>query len=211
MVHIRLGIQHFVSSSATTKPVEHQKVNIHLTKRSQIFIANVYLPHIILTTPPTTKMTSHGSIIYQRNPASSVWKSILLRVPEMIMSLLTVGARRFTTGWKHTKRFCLTMVFQWFFRKPRGVIIVLESVRRMSRWSIRLKLIAPHVKPFQMSAQTTSCCCLSWVRSLKRSVAIPEDAPSTPKRIGFYSTNALTTYSCSVISRVSVQALGGLL
>ena len=117
---------------------------------------------------------------------------MLITVPEMIMSLQTLGVRRFTTGWKHTQGLYSTMVVQ---REPQGVTKVLESMSRMSCWSIWLWLIASHEKPFQILTQTTSHCCLSGIRTLWWSVSIPEDAPTTPKRIGLSSTNALITVS----------------
>ena len=58
---------------------------------------------MVLATPSTTKMTSHGSNIYQTSLASSEETSMVITVPGMIMSLLTLEARRFTTGWKHTQ------------------------------------------------------------------------------------------------------------
>ena len=75
--------------------------------------------------------------------------------------------------------------------KPRDVTKVLESVR----WSSRLLLIASHGEPFQSSAQTTSSCCLSLVRTLRWSITIPEDVPTTLKRVGFSFTNASTAVS----------------
>ena len=47
-------------------------------------------PHIILNTTPSTKMISHGSIIHQKNPASSVGTSMLITVPGMMMYLQTL-------------------------------------------------------------------------------------------------------------------------
>ena len=63
-------------------------------------------PHIVLTTPPTNKMTSRGSIIYQNSLASSVGNLMLITVPGMIMCLQTLRAWHFTIGWKHTQGFC---------------------------------------------------------------------------------------------------------
>ena len=54
-------------------------------------------------------------------------------------------------------------------------------------------VIASHGKPLQRLTQTTSRCCLSGIRTVSWSVAIPEDDPITPKRIGLYSTNASLT------------------
>ena len=121
--------------------------------------------HIVLATPPTTKMTSHGSINYQKSMASSEWTSMPIAVTGMTISLQTLVARRFTTGWKHTKRLCKMMVLQ---HEQRGLPKVLESLRRMSRWCIRLCLIASHGKQFQNLAQTTYRCCLCGIRTVER-------------------------------------------
>ena len=59
---------------------------------------------------------------------------------------------------------------------------VLESVCRM----FRLWLIASHGKPFQNLAQTTSCWCLSGIRTLRWSVTLQEDAPTSPKQNGLF-------------------------
>ena len=64
-------------------------------------------PHIILATPPTTKMTSHGSIICQKCLTSSMGTSMLITVTGMIMASQTLVARRTTTGWM-----CYTLVTQ---------------------------------------------------------------------------------------------------
>ena len=80
-------------------------------------------------------------------------------------------------------------------RETRGMIKALESVRQMSRLSIRLWLTASHGKSFQNSAQTTFRCCLSGMSTLGWSVPMPEDDPASPNRIGSSSVNALTSVS----------------
>ena len=47
-------------------------------------------PNIILNTTPSTKMISHGSIIHQKKPASSVGTLMLITVPGMMMYLQTL-------------------------------------------------------------------------------------------------------------------------
>ena len=62
--------------------------------------------------------------------------------------------------------------------QSRGVIKLLEPIRRMSRWSIRQWLIASRGKPFQNLAQTNCHCGFSEVRALSWSATVQEDAPS---------------------------------
>ena len=146
----------------------------------------MYLPPHRSSYTPTTKMTSHGSIIHQNKLVKSVGTPMLNTVPGMTKPLQKLEGRRITTGWKHTKM----MVQQ---REPQGVNKVLESVRRMSRWWILLGLNASHGRSFQNSAQTNSRCSLSGVRILRWSVTMPEGAPTTSKQIGISSTNASIT------------------
>ena len=75
-------------------------------------------------------------------------------------------------------------------RKPQGVTKALESVRRMSRWLIRLMLIASHGKQFQSSAQTTCHCCLSGVKTLRWSVTIPEETQLPKSRLAVNGRSA---------------------
>ena len=96
------------------------------------------------------------------------------------------------------------MVLQY---EPRGVTKVLESVPWLSRWWIDLLLIASHGKPFQILTQTTFCCCLSGIGTLRWSVPIPEDTPTTPKQIGLSSTNASTTVSMQCYQSFPVVVL----
>ena len=62
---------------------------------------------------------------------------------------------------------------------PRGVTKELESIRRMSRWWIRLWLIASHVKPFQDLAQTIFRCC--WDMEIKMERVHNRRRPNYPK------------------------------
>ena len=139
-----------------------QKVIIHLARRRQFFIANVYFLTHRSGYSQTTIMTCHGSIICQKSLASSVGISMHITAPGMIISLQILLAGRITTGWKHTQGLCLAMVLQ---HEPRGVTKLLESVRRMPRWWMRLWLITSHGKPFQNLDQTTFHCCLPGIRT----------------------------------------------
>ena len=132
-------------------------------------------------------MTSYGLIISQKSPAATVGTSKLITVPEMIMSLQTLGIRRLTTGWKQTQRFSETKALQC---DPRRVTKLLVSVRRTTRWWIRLWLIASHGNPFQSISQISPRCCLAGIGTLKWIVTIPEDGQAAPKRIGYSSTIA---------------------
>ena len=90
-------------SCVTTSPMKHQRVIIHFARRRQFSFLTSTFPRIVLATPPTTKMTSHGSIIYQRSLASSMVTSMVITVPGMIMTLQPLEVRCSTAGWKYAQ------------------------------------------------------------------------------------------------------------
>ena len=104
MVYICQGIQHHLAQSLTQWN-SRRSLSTWLGDIKFQLLTSTCL-HIILTTPPSTKLTICGSIIYQKSQASSMGTSMLINIPRMTTYPQTLGARRFTTGWKHTQRFC---------------------------------------------------------------------------------------------------------
>ena len=72
MVYNRQGVQNSVPSCATTNPMDFKRSSSTWLGDVNQPLQMSTFPHIVLATPPTTKMTSHGSIIYQKSLDSSL-------------------------------------------------------------------------------------------------------------------------------------------